>query len=104
MRTAMLSIFFLLAFSPAHASKSCMTMAEARAQFATSHLYWHGPNHCWDATAPAHRIYVTAFPTWKAFKQHMHEIAWDTEVWLAEVPDHMIHYNGPKFLAPRPDE
>src|SRR5262249_38651686 len=34
----------------------CMTQAEARAQFATSHLYWHGPDHCWDATAPAHRI------------------------------------------------
>jgi hypothetical protein len=33
-----------------------MTMAEARTQFATSHLYWHGPNHCWDATAPLHRV------------------------------------------------
>jgi hypothetical protein len=33
-----------------------MTMAEARVQFATSHLYWHGPGHCWDATAPQHRI------------------------------------------------
>src|SRR5581483_10787759 len=56
MRTAALFIFALLAASPAHASKSCMTMAEARAQFATSHLYWHGPNHCWDATTPQHRI------------------------------------------------
>jgi hypothetical protein len=56
MRTAAIFIFVLLAASPAHASKSCMTMAEARTQFATSHLYWHGPNHCWDATAPQHRI------------------------------------------------
>jgi hypothetical protein len=39
---------------PSHASKSCMTQAEARAQFATSHLYWHGPGHCWDATTPRH--------------------------------------------------
>jgi hypothetical protein len=31
-------------------------MAEARTQFATSHLYWHGPGHCWDATAPQHRM------------------------------------------------
>jgi hypothetical protein len=31
-------------------------MAEARAQFSTSHLWWHGPNHCWDATPPAHRV------------------------------------------------
>ena len=56
MRTATVFIFVLLAASPAHASKSCMTMAEARAQFATSHLWWHGPNHCWDATAPLHRV------------------------------------------------
>jgi hypothetical protein len=56
MRTATVFIFVLLAASPAHASKSCMTMAEARTQFSTSHLWWHGPNHCWDATPPAHRI------------------------------------------------
>src|SRR5262249_13173536 len=56
MRTAVIFGFVLLAASPAHASKSCMTMAEARAQFATSHLYWHGPAHCWDATPPAHRV------------------------------------------------
>src|ERR1700758_3230634 len=56
MRTAAIFLFVVLAASPAHASKSCMTMAEARAQFATSHLYWHGPGHCWDATAPQHRI------------------------------------------------
>jgi len=63
MRTAVISVFVLLAAPPAHASKSCMTMAEARAQFATSHLYWHGPGHCWDATAPAHRMVRHAKPT-----------------------------------------
>lgn len=51
-----------------------------------------------------HRIYVTAFPSRKEFKQHISEIAWETEVWLAEVPDHMIHFNGPKFLGPLPGE
>ena len=56
MRTAAIFVFVVLAATPAHASKSCMTMAEARAQFATSHLYWHGPAHCWDTTPPAHRI------------------------------------------------
>lgn len=62
MRTAVISVFVLLAAPPAHASKSCMTMAEARAQFATSHLYWHGPNHCWDATAPLHRVVRSVRP------------------------------------------
>jgi hypothetical protein len=32
------------------ASESCMTQSEARKAFASSHLYWHGANHCWDAT------------------------------------------------------
>jgi hypothetical protein len=29
------------------------------------------------------------------------EIAWETEVWIAELPSHMIHFNGSKFLGPR---
>jgi hypothetical protein len=39
-----------LASSPSIASPSCMTQAEARAKFPTQHLWWHGPNRCWDAT------------------------------------------------------
>ena len=62
MRAAVICLFVLVAASPSHASKSCMTMAEARTQFATSHLYWHGPGHCWDATAPAHRMVRRARP------------------------------------------
>lgn len=50
------AVIVVLVAVPSHASKSCMTQAEARAQFATSHLYWHGPNHCWDANAPRHGL------------------------------------------------
>jgi hypothetical protein len=32
-----------------------MTQAEARQQFATSHLYWHG-RHCWDAMTPSRHV------------------------------------------------
>jgi len=49
----------------------------------------------------AGRVYVTAFPDFKTFKNHLTEIAWETEVWLAEMPDHMIHFNGDRFLGPR---
>jgi len=56
MRTEAIVVFVIVAATPAYASKSCMTMAEARQQFATTHLYWHGPGHCWDATAPQHRV------------------------------------------------
>jgi len=31
------------------------------------------------------------------------EIAWESEVWIAEDPDHMIHFNGKRFLGPYPD-
>ena len=47
------------------------------------------------------KIYVTAFPDFREFKKHTSEIAWETEVWLSEMPDHMIHFNGDKFIGPR---
>jgi hypothetical protein len=56
MRTEAIIVFVLVAATPAHASKTCMTMAEARQQYATTHLYWHGAGHCWDATPPRHRV------------------------------------------------
>jgi hypothetical protein len=46
----------------------------------------------------AEKIYVSAFPDFTEFKKHTSEIAWETEVWLSEIPDHMIHFNGDKFL------
>ncbi len=48
----------------------------------------------------AERVYVTAFPDAKMFRKYAGDIAWETEVWIAETPDHMIHFNGPKFLGP----
>jgi len=45
------------------------------------------------------RIYISAFPTFTEFKRHIQNIAWDTEVWISENPDHMIHFNGPKFFS-----
>jgi hypothetical protein len=47
------------------------------------------------------KIYVSAFPDMAEFKKHSTNIAWETEVWLMEVPDHMIHFNGDKFIGPR---
>lgn len=47
------------------------------------------------------KIYVTAFPDMTEFKKHSKNIAWETEVWLADLPDHMIHFNGDRFIGPR---
>lgn len=47
------------------------------------------------------KIYVTAFCDFKTYKKFSQELAWETEVWIAEMPEHMIHLNGNKFLGPR---
>jgi adenine-specific DNA-methyltransferase len=49
----------------------------------------------------AGRVYVTAFLDFATFKKFVNEIAWETEVWIAEMPSHMIHFNGDKFLGTR---
>lgn len=43
-------------------------------------------------------IFVTAFLDRKTFRQFAPDIAWETEVWIAESPDHIIHFDGEKFL------
>ncbi len=49
----------------------------------------------------AGKIYVSAFPDFAEFKRHTADLAWETEVWIMEHPDHMIHFNGDKFIGPR---
>lgn len=45
-------------------------------------------------------VYVSAFPTRKIFLKYSSLIAWETEVWIADEPTHMIHFNGSRFLGP----
>ncbi|MGV0857371.1 BsuBI/PstI family type II restriction endonuclease [Empedobacter brevis] len=49
----------------------------------------------------AGKVYVTAFPDMSVFKKYSTDIAWETEVWLMDLPDHMIHFNGDRFMGPR---
>ncbi|NBH15530.1 restriction endonuclease [Lachnospiraceae bacterium] len=49
----------------------------------------------------AGKIFVTAFLDFKTYKRFSETLAWETEVWIAEMPEHMIHLNGNKFLGPR---
>jgi hypothetical protein len=52
------------------------------------------------STAPL--VFVTAFLTRKAMAKYLNEISWETEVWCADSPTHMIHFNGERFLGPPP--
>lgn len=45
-------------------------------------------------------IFITAFPDRATYRKFAKDIAWETEVWIADAPEHMIHFNGSKFLGP----
>ena len=47
-------------------------------------------------------VYVTAFPTRAIMGRYLGDIAWETEVWVADSPSHLIHFNGVRFLGPYP--
>lgn len=48
-------------------------------------------------------VFVTAFESRRTMQSFVSQIAWESEVWIAEAPDHMIHFNGERFLGPYPD-
>lgn len=45
-------------------------------------------------------VYVTAFPSRALMTRYLSAIAWETEVWVADAPSHLIHFNGERFLGP----
>lgn len=53
------------------------------------------------ANVKSGKIFVTAFLNFAKYKKFASELAWETEVWIADMPDHMIHLNGDKFIGPR---
>ena len=50
--------------------------------------------------AEASLVYVTAFPDRTVMARYLREISWETEVWCADAPSHLIHFDGEKFLGP----
>lgn len=52
------------------------------------------------AGSKAGLVYVTAFPNRANMSRYLGEIAWETEVWVADAPSHLIHFNGERFLGP----
>lgn len=70
----------------------------------TSHGPVDGKRHQELATlfngSKAPLVYVTAFPSRKVMARYINAIAWETEVWCADAPTHLIHFNGERFLGP----
>ncbi len=45
-------------------------------------------------------VFVSCFPSREEMRKYLHQIAWETEVWCADNPTHLIHFNGERFLGP----
>lgn len=45
-------------------------------------------------------VYITAFPDRGVMARYLKDISWETEVWCADTPSHLIHFNGERFLGP----
>jgi type II restriction enzyme len=52
------------------------------------------------AGSTAGLVYVSCFPSRAIMRKYLTQIAWETEVWCAEDPTHLIHFNGDRFLGP----
>lgn len=52
------------------------------------------------ASAKAGLVFVSAFPNRRLMNKHLEAISWETEVWVADAPSHLIHFNGTRFLGP----
>jgi len=58
MRVAAIVVSILMVGTPSGASESCMSMTEARQHFGLVHIYWHGADHCWDASSGRRQPHV----------------------------------------------
>jgi hypothetical protein len=83
-----------------HPKKNWLLLVEA----VTSHGPVDGKRHAeltqLFADAKPGLIYVTAFPNRAVMARYLADIAWETEVWVADAPSHLIHFDGQRFLGP----
>jgi adenine-specific DNA-methyltransferase len=83
-----------------HVAKNWLVLIEA----VTSHGPVNAKRHAElterFAGSSAGLVFVTAFLTRKAFLPYLQDISWETEVWLADAPTHLIHFDGAQFLGP----
>lgn len=46
------------------------------------------------------KVFVSVFASRAEFRRWVLDISWETEVWIADSPDHLIHFNGIRYLGP----
>ena len=81
-------------------SRDWLVLLEAAASHGPVDAKRHGELHGLFGLSRAGLILVSCFPTRAEMRKYLSQIAWETEVWCADAPSHLIHFNGERFLGP----
>lgn len=82
------------------ADRNWLVLLEAASSHGPIDSKRHGELASLFADSTAGLVYVSCFPDRVEFRKYVEKIAWESEVWCADHPTHMIHYNGERFLGP----
>lgn len=83
-----------------YTEKNWLLLVEAVTSHGPVDAKRHGELEHLFSQAKAGLIYVTAFPNRRVLARYLGDIAWETEVWVADAPSHLIHFDGERFLGP----
>ena len=83
-------------------AKNWLVLVEAVTSHGPVNGKRHGELKKLFASSKAGLVFVTAFPDRATMGRYLGDLAWETEVWVADSPSHLIHFNGERFLGPYP--
>ncbi|MBJ6611327.1 MAG: hypothetical protein JG718_13270 [Candidatus Thiothrix moscowensis] len=84
-----------------HSSKNWLVLVEAVTSTGPVDGIRHAELAGLFKSSTAGLVYVTAFPDrGETMRKFLSVVAWETEVWCASDPTHLIHFNGVRFLGP----
>ena len=83
-----------------HVERNWLVLVEAVTSHGPVNVLRHNQLKDLFAGSTAGLVFVTAFLHRAAMRGYLPEIAWETEVWVADAPEHLIHFNGERFLGP----
>jgi hypothetical protein len=83
-----------------HVDKNWLVLVEAATSHGPANPKRRGELETLFHNSTCGLVFVTTFLTMKTMTKYLNDISWETEVWVAESPDHMIHLNGERFLGP----
>ena len=82
--------------------KNWLVLLEAASSHGPVDAQRHGELGKLFANSTASLVYVSCFPSRSEMRKYLTDIAWETDVWCADNPTHLIHFNGERFLGPYP--